>query len=101
MKILPRVNFAVDCTNSIAVFALAALFVAPASAQVLSPAEGRTSRALEAVRSNPLELELFLTDMPKGTDLHNHLGRLEVLKTRRRNCYRVRCGLQMDRTEKT
>jgi adenosine deaminase len=73
MKILPRVNFVVDCTNSIAVFALAALFVAPASAQVLSPSEGRTSRALEAVRSNPLELELFLTDMPKGTDLHSHL----------------------------
>ena len=46
---------------------------APAQAQTLSPAEIRTSRALENVRANPLELEALLTDMPKGTDLHNHL----------------------------
>ena len=74
MKIACRVNLIVTCTTSIAALTLVALFVAPASAQVPSPAEGRTSRALEAVRSNPLELEAFLVDMPKGTDLHNHLS---------------------------
>ena len=35
-------------------------------------AEQRASRAYEAARSNPLELEAFLRRMPKGTDLHYH-----------------------------
>src|ERR1700743_1372329 len=79
MKIPFRLNFVARCSTKIALAvafaACSVLFTVPVppSAQVLSPTEGRTSRALEAIRSNPLELELFLTDMPKGTDLHNHL----------------------------
>lgn len=36
--------------------------------------EARTSRELESVRNNPLKLYAFLYGMPKGGDLHNHLG---------------------------
>ena len=63
------------CTAAFAIISLAVILAFPASspAQTASPAELRTSRALEAVRANPLELEAFLVDMPKGTDLHNHL----------------------------
>jgi adenosine deaminase len=35
-------------------------------------AEQRASRAYEAARANPLELEAFLRRMPKGADLHYH-----------------------------
>lgn len=35
---------------------------------------GRAARALEAVRGNPGELRDFLRRMPKGADLHVHLG---------------------------
>ena len=37
-------------------------------------AEARTARYLESIRANPPELMLFLRDMPKGADLHNHLS---------------------------
>src|ERR1700742_2648035 len=37
-------------------------------------AEQRTVRALEQARKNPLELRVFLKDMPKGGDLHLHLS---------------------------
>lgn len=60
--------------TAVAATVLATVFVASASAQVLTPAELKTSKALENVRANPLELEAFLTDMPKGTDLHMHLS---------------------------
>lgn len=46
---------------------------APASGARTSP-EQRTARALETARANPLDLHAFLVEMPKGTDLHNHLG---------------------------
>jgi adenosine deaminase len=35
-------------------------------------AEQRASRAYEAARANPMELEAFLRRMPKGADLHYH-----------------------------
>ena len=38
------------------------------------PAEQRTSLGLETARTNPLQLRAFLRKMPKGADLHNHLG---------------------------
>jgi len=38
-----------------------------------SPSQG-AARALDAVRSNPLELRAFLVRLPKGGDLHNHLS---------------------------
>src|SRR3984885_6801973 len=37
-------------------------------------AEQRAVRALEQARKNPLELRMFLQDMPKGGDLHLHLS---------------------------
>lgn len=39
-----------------------------------SSEEARTARELESVRNNPLKLYAFLYRMPKGGDLHNHLG---------------------------
>ena len=36
--------------------------------------EKRAARALEEARTNPLDLRAFLVGMPKGADLHNHLG---------------------------
>ena len=33
-----------------------------------------TSRHLANIRDNPTELLLFLSEMPKGGDLHNHLS---------------------------
>ena len=43
------------------------------TATQISP-EQRTARALELARANPLDLRAFLLGMPKGADLHNHLG---------------------------
>jgi adenosine deaminase len=37
-------------------------------------AEAATARRLAALRTQPLALEAFLRDMPKGGDLHNHLS---------------------------
>jgi hypothetical protein len=37
------------------------------------PAEAATARKLAAIRNQPLALEAFLRQMPKGGDLHNHL----------------------------
>ena len=36
-------------------------------------AEQRAARAYDAARASPLELEVFLRRMPKGSDLHYHL----------------------------
>ena len=36
--------------------------------------EAATARRLAALRNQPLALEAFLRDMPKGGDLHNHLS---------------------------
>jgi len=36
--------------------------------------EQRAARALDAARGNPLDLRAFLVGMPKGGDLHYHLG---------------------------
>ena len=36
--------------------------------------EQRTARLLETARANPMDLESFMLRMPKGGDLHNHLG---------------------------
>ena len=37
------------------------------------PVEAATARKLAAIRNQPLALEAFLRQMPKGGDLHNHL----------------------------
>jgi adenosine deaminase len=44
-----------------------------ASAPAASPLERRASLNLEEARKNPLQLRHFLQQMPKGSDLHNHL----------------------------
>src|ERR1043165_1964741 len=36
--------------------------------------EAATARRLAAIRNNPLALEAFLREMPKGGDLHNHFS---------------------------
>ncbi len=38
-------------------------------------AEQKTARYLDSIRQQPSLLLAFLHDMPKGGDLHNHLGR--------------------------
>ena len=45
-----------------------------AGAQAKATPDQRTSRYMETVRRQPLLLLAFLRDMPKGGDLHNHLG---------------------------
>lgn len=48
--------------------------VKPATRQAATP-ESRTAQALErAAKQGPAALEPFLRSMPKGTDLHSHLG---------------------------
>jgi adenosine deaminase len=42
--------------------------------QAPGTAEQRAARAYEAARANPLDLHAFLSRMPKGADLHYHLG---------------------------
>jgi adenosine deaminase len=44
------------------------------SAVMRATPEQRAERAFEAARANPLDLHNFLTRMPKGADLHNHLS---------------------------
>jgi len=48
-------------------------FAAPAAASA-SPQEARAVRAFDAAKKNPLTLRAFLAGMPKGGDLHMHLG---------------------------
>ena len=55
------------------------VFAADASAQMppqhTDDAEARTAQAFETARQQgPLALHAFLASMPKGADLHNHLG---------------------------
>src|SRR5437773_3757785 len=49
--------------------------VAPVRAEPASDAaQTATARKLTAIRNQPLLLEAFLREMPKGGDLHNHLS---------------------------
>src|SRR5271155_5944996 len=47
---------------------------AATSPSTVSTAETRTAHALDLARTDPLNLYAFLKRMPKGADLHNHLG---------------------------
>ena len=49
------------------------LGVAPDAPTYVSPAEQRTARYFDSIRSQPALLMAFLREMPKGGDLHNHL----------------------------
>ncbi|MBV9183771.1 MAG: adenosine deaminase [Acidobacteria bacterium] len=45
-----------------------------ALAQISTAPEGRANRYLESIRRQPSLVLAFLREMPKGGDLHNHLG---------------------------
>ncbi len=45
-----------------------------AATPAATSAEARTARYFDSIRNNPNLLLLFLRDMPKGGDLHNHLA---------------------------
>ncbi|MGE3801476.1 MAG: adenosine deaminase [Candidatus Kapaibacterium sp.] len=58
-----------------ALFVFTSLAVLSVSAQPSStPAEGRTVRHFDSIKTRPLLLAAFLREMPKGGDLHNHLS---------------------------
>jgi len=61
---------ALHCLGGIAV--LTASLLANAAAQ--TPGEERATAALAKAAKSPLELRAFLTPMPKGGELHFHLG---------------------------
>ncbi len=57
-------------------YLLSLLWMSPvlAGAQSATPAEAKTAQHLERIRERPAELLLFLRQLPKGGDLHNHLS---------------------------
>lgn len=62
--------------HSALIFICFAVVTVPAAAATPKPgsAESKTERYFQSVRSNPNLLLVFLRDMPKGADLHNHLA---------------------------
>src|ERR1700734_3864310 len=64
------------CTLFLTAVAVAQPVAHPAahSTTATTPKEQRAIRAFEAARLSPLELNAFLTRMPKGGDLHMHLS---------------------------
>jgi hypothetical protein len=58
--------------------------------------EFRASKALEAIRGDPLALHVFLKRMPKGADLHSHLHSAVYAETLIRNA--IEDKLCVDRT---
>jgi hypothetical protein len=56
---------------------IAALFVVLLAVRAVGAGdanEAATARRLASIRNQPLALEAFLREMPKGADLHNHLS---------------------------
>ncbi|MGC2109875.1 MAG: adenosine deaminase [Candidatus Korobacteraceae bacterium] len=70
---IPPRSFAI----TIRVLTLIASFLAPALCVAADPLsasqEARTERYFQSIRKDPNQLLLFLREMPKGGDLHNHL----------------------------
>lgn len=60
--------------SRMAPFAVLLVIVSCAAAVMSETAEERTARYLDSVRKNPSMLLAFLEQMPKGGDLHNHMG---------------------------
>ena len=67
-----------------------------AAGQAKPNSEQRTSRYLESIRQQPSLVLAFLREMPKGGDLHNHLG--GALYAENLIDYAVEDGLCVDRT---
>jgi adenosine deaminase len=65
---LPRFSLFFLCA-----FLLTILPSATAANPASTSAEALTARYFESIRNNPNLLLVFLRDMPKGADLHNHL----------------------------
>ena len=62
---------------SASVFCLSSMVLAapaPKSGAAATPQEQRAIRVFDEARKNPLQLTAFLVDLPKGGDLHMHLG---------------------------
>jgi adenosine deaminase len=78
------------------VFGVVVLSAAIAPSQTKTSAEQRTGRYLESVRTQPTLALAFLREMPKGGDLHNHLG--GALYAENLIDYAVDDGLCVDRT---
>jgi adenosine deaminase len=79
MSRLKRFSFARYCRRCIFLALISSSAVSaqtPAKKATEGPgaAEQRTARAFEMARANPLDLHAFLVRMPKGADLHYHLG---------------------------
>jgi adenosine deaminase len=55
-------------------FVIAVASAANAATPAATSAEARTARYFDSIRNNPNLLLVFLRDMPKGGDLHNHLS---------------------------
>ncbi len=55
-------------------FTIVVTSAASAATSAAASAEARTARYFESIRNNPNLLLVFLRDMPKGGDLHNHLS---------------------------
>src|SRR5437870_12018128 len=54
------------------IFVLLIIFTKLVNAYTLS--EQTTEQYFETIKNNPKQLNIFLKTMPKGGDLHNHLG---------------------------
>jgi hypothetical protein len=78
------------------VFLVIVLSAAIAPSQTKTAGEQRTGRYLESVRTQPSLTLAFLREMPKGGDLHNHLG--GALYAENLIDYAVDDGLCVDRT---
>src|SRR5947209_8925212 len=83
------------------VLVLASLLLVCVSCFAAKPpdAEAQTSRRLESLRNNPNLLRLFLQQMPKGADLHNHLSGAIYAESYIR--FAVADGLCVDRAAST
>src|SRR5271170_842968 len=62
------------CLSAVAVAQPPAAHPVLHSTTSTTPKEQRAIRAFDAARRSPLELNAFLTRMPKGGDLHMHLS---------------------------
>lgn len=53
---------------------IAAVLLLPLTAAAQGSAEEQAARYFDAIRGDPVALEIFIREMPKGGDLHSHLS---------------------------